>query len=129
MALDKPYVVGIDIGGTNTTFGIVDTRGTILAGGAIKTSKHVEFEEYIGQLYNEITRIVEQENLVGQIAGIGVGAPNANYYTGNIEYAPNLYWMKEGNASKSSRSPKHYAKNSVFPLPSPTMPTPLPLAK
>lgn len=96
MALDKPYVVGIDIGGTNTTFGIVDTRGTILAGGAIKTSKHVEFEEYIGQLHNEITRIVEQENLVGQIAGIGVGAPNANYYTGNIEYAPNLYWMKEG---------------------------------
>ena len=94
--MEKPYVVGIDIGGTNTTFGIVDTRGTILAGGAIKTSKHVEFEEYIGQLYNEITRIVEQENLVGQIAGIGVGAPNANYYTGNIEYAPNLYWMKEG---------------------------------
>ena len=120
MALDKPYVVGIDIGGTNTTFGIVDTRGTILAGGAIKTSKHVEFDEYIGQLYNEITRIVEQENLVGQIAGIGVGAPNANYYTGNIEYAPN---------SKSYRLPRRYAKNSAFPLPSPTMLMLLPLAK
>lgn len=95
MALDKPYVVGIDIGGTNTAFGIVDTRGTIVAGGSIKTGKHVEFEEYITQLHSEIARIIEVENLTGQIAGIGVGAPNANYYTGNIEYAPNLYWMKD----------------------------------
>lgn len=96
MTLNKPYVVGIDIGGTNTAFGIVDTRGTVIAGGSIKTGKHIEFDDYVNQLYTEINRIIEQENLNGQIAGIGVGAPNANYYSGNIEYAPNLYWMRDG---------------------------------
>lgn len=96
MTGNKSYVVGIDIGGTNTAFGIVDTRGTVVAGGSIKTGKHVEFDDYVNQLYTEISRIVEQEKLTGQIAGIGVGAPNANYYSGNIEYAPNLYWMRDG---------------------------------
>ncbi len=96
MTVNKSYVVGIDIGGTNTAFGIVDTRGTVVAGGSIKTGKHVEFDDYVNQLYTEISRIIEQENLTGQIAGIGVGAPNANYYSGNIEYAPNLYWMRDG---------------------------------
>lgn len=96
MTVNKSYVVGIDIGGTNTAFGIVDTRGTVIAGGSIKTGKHVEFDDYVNQLYTEISRIIEQENLTGQIAGIGVGAPNANYYSGNIEYAPNLYWMHDG---------------------------------
>ncbi len=96
MTSTKPYVVGIDIGGTNTAFGIVDTHGNIVAGGSIKTAKDADFDDYIEQLYTEITRIIESENLVGQIAGIGVGAPNANYYTGNIENAANLYWTSEG---------------------------------
>lgn len=94
MTLTKPYVVGIDIGGTNTAFGIVDARGNVVAGGSIKTPKHVEFNDYVEQLYTAVSRLIEQEGYEGQIAGIGVGAPNANYYTGNIEGAPNLHWTE-----------------------------------
>lgn len=94
MTLTKPYVVGIDIGGTNTAFGIVDTRGNVVAGGSIKTPKHVEFNDYVEQLHTAVSRLIEQEGYEGQIAGIGVGAPNANYYTGNIESPANLYWTE-----------------------------------
>lgn len=96
MSLSKPYVVGIDIGGTNTAYGIVDTRGNVVAGGSIKTPKHVEFKDYVEQLHLAVTRLIEQEGLVGQIAGIGVGAPNANFYTGRIESPANLFWMDNG---------------------------------
>ena len=94
MTLTKPYVVGIDIGGTNTAFGIVDTRGNVVAGGSIKTPKHVEFNDYVEQLHTAVSRLIEQAGYEGQIAGIGVGAPNANYYTGNIESPANLYWTE-----------------------------------
>lgn len=96
MTLTKPYVVGIDIGGTNTAYGIVDTRGNVVAGGSIKTPKHVEFNDYVEQIYTAVSRLIEQEGMVEQIAGIGVGAPNANFYTGNIENPPNLHWMDNG---------------------------------
>lgn len=88
----KPYVIGIDIGGTNTVFGIVDARGTVIASSSIKTSKHQNVEDYIDELYAEITRLIEANDAVDKINGIGVGAPNANYYTGNIEHAANLIW-------------------------------------
>lgn len=94
MTLTKPYVVGIDIGGTNTAFGIVDTRGNVVAGGSIKTPKLVEFNDYVEQLHTAVSRLIEQEGYEGQIAGIGVGAPNANYYTGNIESPANLHWTE-----------------------------------
>ena len=90
--MSKPYVVGIDIGGTNTVFGIVDARGNVLASGSIKTQKYAAIGDYVNDLYNELTRLLEQENVADQIAGIGVGAPNANYFTGNIEAAANLPW-------------------------------------
>lgn len=93
--MTKPYVVGIDIGGTNTAFGIVDTRGNVVAGGSIKTPKHVEIDDYIDDLYTAISRVIKQEGYEGQIAGIGIGAPNGNYYTGSIENAPNLHWTKD----------------------------------
>lgn len=96
MTMTKPYVVGIDIGGTNTAFGIVDTRGNVIAGGSIKTPKHVEYNDYVEQIHAAVTRLIEQEGLTGQIAGIGVGAPNANFYTGNIENPPNLHWLNNG---------------------------------
>lgn len=92
--MTKPYVVGIDIGGTNTAFGIVDARGNVVAGGSIKTPKHVEIDDYLDDLYNAVSRVIKQEGYEGQIAGIGIGAPNGNYYTGSIENAPNLYWTK-----------------------------------
>ncbi len=90
--MSKPYVVGIDIGGTNTVFGIVDARGSILATGSIKTQKYTDINEYVNTLHEELFRLLEQENVTDKIAGIGVGAPNGNYFTGNIEFAPNLPW-------------------------------------
>ncbi len=90
--MSKPYVVGIDIGGTNTVFGIVDARGSILATGSIKTQKYTEINDYVDTLHEELSRLLEQENVADKIAGIGIGAPNGNYFTGNIEFAPNLPW-------------------------------------
>ena len=92
MTMSKPYVVGIDIGGTNTVFGIVDARGTIIASGSIKTNKFNEVEDYVNELHTELFRLLEQNNATDKIMGIGVGAPNGNYLNGTIEFAPNLPW-------------------------------------
>ena len=75
--MSKPYVVGIDIGGTNTVFGIVDARGSILATGSIKTQKYTEINDYVNALYEELTRLLKQENVLDQIAGIGIVPPTA----------------------------------------------------
>ena len=93
--MNKPYVLGIDIGGTNTVFGIVDARGTVIASGAIKTKKHPVFDDYIDELTSEAQKLIEANDAVGKIGGIGVGAPNANYYTGKISNAANLIWRGE----------------------------------
>ncbi|WP_455497501.1 ROK family protein [Coprobacter sp.] len=90
--MSKPYVVGIDIGGTNTVFGIVDARGTIIASGSIKTNKFNEVEDYVNELHAELFRLLEQNSATDKIMGIGVGAPNGNYFNGTIEFAPNLPW-------------------------------------
>ncbi len=88
----KPYVIGIDMGGTNTAFGIVDARGTVIASSSIKTGKHSKIEDYIDELYTEISRIIAANDAEGKINGIGIGAPNANYFTGVIEDGVNLPW-------------------------------------
>ena len=88
----KPYVLGIDIGGTNTVFGIVDTRGAVIASASIKTGKHSKIEDYLDELYTEATRLLEANDAVGKIHGIGIGAPNANYFSGIIEDGVNLPW-------------------------------------
>jgi glucokinase len=88
----KPFVLGIDVGGTNTVFGIVDARGNVVASGAIKTRKHAKFEDYIEELYQEATKLLEANDATDKLHGIGVGAPNGNFYTGMIEFAPNLPW-------------------------------------
>ena len=88
----KPYVLGIDIGGTNTVFGIVDARGIVIASDSIKTQKHAKIEDYIDELYTEATRLIKANDAEDKIYGIGIGAPNGNYYTGMIENAPNLPW-------------------------------------
>ena len=88
----KPYVLGVDIGGTNTVFGIVDTRGKVIASSSIKTQKHANFDDYLDELYTEATRLIETNDAVDKIHGIGIGAPNANYYTGMIEHCVNLPW-------------------------------------
>lgn len=88
----KPYVMGVDIGGTNTVFGLVDTRGMVIASGSIKTGKYNNVEDYINDLYTEATRMIEANDAVDKIHGIGIGAPNANYFTGVIEDGVNLPW-------------------------------------
>ena len=88
----KPYVLGIDIGGTNTVFGIVDARGAVIASGSIKTRKHNNVEDYIDELHQEAQKLIEANDATDKVHGIGIGAPNANYFTGNIDECVNLPW-------------------------------------
>lgn len=88
----KPNVVGIDIGGTNTVFGIVDVNGNVLASNSIKTQAYPELGDYINALGDGLLDLISKNGGAEKINGIGVGAPNANYYTGNIEHAANLPW-------------------------------------
>ncbi|MDE5773233.1 MAG: ROK family protein, partial [Muribaculaceae bacterium] len=90
--MSKPYVLGVDIGGTNTVFGIVDARGHVVASDSIKTRKHAKFEDYIEELHTEVMRLLKANDAVNEIQGIGIGAPNGNYYTGEIQNPPNLPW-------------------------------------
>jgi glucokinase len=82
----------MDMGGTNTVFGIVDTRGNVVSKSAVKTSTHLDVNLYIEDIYVELSKLIEAVGGIDKIKGIGVGAPNGNYYTGNIEFAPNLPW-------------------------------------
>ena len=93
--MEKPYVVGIDIGGTNTVFGVVDARGTILYSGSIKTGKYVEIDDYVTALANGLMSVIDQAGGTDMIKGIGVGAPNGNFFNGCIEFAPNLPWKNK----------------------------------
>ena len=86
------FVVGVDIGGTGTKFGIVDNVGNVLFASEISTKKHEQVHTFIDELHQELSILIEKVGGVGRIKGIGVGAPNGNVYTGNIEYAPNLPW-------------------------------------
>ena len=90
--MTKPYVLGVDIGGTNTVFGIVDARGQVIASDSIKTKKHAEFDDYVAELHNAVERLLRLNDAEDKIQGIGIGAPNANYYTGEIVNPPNLPW-------------------------------------
>jgi len=90
--MEKPYVVGIDIGGTNTVFGIVDARGTIIASNSIKTGAYPIFEGYVDEVCKNLLPLINANGGMEKIRGIGVGAPNGNFYTGTIEFAPNLPW-------------------------------------
>ncbi|MEI2707707.1 MAG: ROK family protein [Chitinophagaceae bacterium] len=84
--------IGIDIGGTTTKFGIVNAAGEILAQSRISTNKHEKVEDFIDDLFIGLSTLIEQHGGFENFVGIGVGAPNGNYYSGTIEYAPNLLW-------------------------------------
>jgi len=90
--LSSEFAIGIDIGGTNTKYGIVNHRGEILEKGEIKTDAYPEIEAYVDALYDVLTPLIKKHTNDGTVKGIGIGAPNGNYYTGTIEYAPNLLW-------------------------------------
>ncbi len=88
----KDVTIGIDIGGTNTKFGIVDKTGHVLFQGRMPTQEHADFKEYISTLVLTIRKGMGQNEGDFNIVGVGIGAPNANYYNGTIEHAVNLRW-------------------------------------
>lgn len=88
----KPYVVGMDIGGTNTVFGIVDQAGNVVCQDSIKTKAYPVIDDYVNAIGEKLDVLIESVGGKDKIQGMGVGAPNGNYYTGNIEFAPNLAW-------------------------------------
>jgi glucokinase len=73
--MEKPYVIGMDMGGTNTVFGVVDARGNVISKSAIKTGTHTDVNLYIQDLYDEMIKLIDAAGGSDKIKGIGVGAP------------------------------------------------------
>jgi glucokinase len=88
----KEVVIGIDIGGTYTKYGIIDRAGNCLDEDFLSTSTYKEFDAYIENLHSHIENSCQSINDDLSIVGIGIGAPNGNYYKGTIENPPNLNW-------------------------------------
>ena len=93
--MDSTFVVGIDVGGQTSKIGVVDARGTVLAQTVIRTDTYDKVEPYIAELAEAVNKLIKESGTEGKVRGIGVGAPNGNYYTGTIENAPNLLWGRE----------------------------------
>lgn len=93
-AYNKPYVIGLDLGGTNSVFGIVDNKGTIISSTSIKTKGHETADSYVKASLEALNVIIAEAGGIGNIKAMGIGAPNANYYDGTISSAPNLPWAK-----------------------------------
>ena len=92
----KPYVIGLDLGGTNSVFGIVDARGEIKATTAIKTQGYDNVVDYVDACVDALQVIIDQVGGIEKIKAMGIGAPNGNFYNGTIEFAPNLAWAHDG---------------------------------
>lgn len=92
MMTDKPYSIGVDIGGTNTVVGIVDKKGNVLAKDSFSTKNQKNFEAYLATLVSTMKNLIKENDFEGKICGIGIGAPGANYKTGEIVDAANLNW-------------------------------------
>ena len=91
----KPYVIGLDLGGTNSVFGIVDRRGTIVATTSVKTQEQNDVEVYVDYCCTALKKIIEEVGGIEKIQAMGIGAPDANYYTGIIDNPANLPWKGE----------------------------------
>lgn len=92
---ERPYVIGLDLGGTNAVFGIVDKDANIIAQTSVKTQAYPDVNDFVDACINALQPIIEQVGGIDKIHAMGAGAPNANYYTGVIEKAPNLIWAKD----------------------------------
>ncbi|WP_077195905.1 ROK family protein [Prevotella ihumii] len=92
----KPFVIGLDLGGTNSVFGIVDQRGQVLATNSIKTQAYKNVEDFVDAGIEALKPIIAKVGGLAQIKAMGIGAPNGNYYSGTIEFAPNLPWGHDG---------------------------------
>lgn len=88
----KEFAIGIDIGGTTTKFGIVNRKGEIIRQDRIPSNEHEVVEDFIDDLYKKLKPMIDSVGGNNNIVGIGMGAPNGNFYSGTIEYAPNLKW-------------------------------------
>ena len=90
----KSLVIGLDLGGTNSVFGVVDSKGEIIATTSIKTQAYPSVDQYIMESVKAIKQIAEQVGGMEKIRAMGIGAPCGNYYKGTIEHAANLIWAK-----------------------------------
>ena len=91
--MEKQFVVGVDVGGQTTKIGVVDARGDILAQTVIRTDTYgADADAYLDALAAAVKGCIKEAGKEGEIRGIGVGAPNGNYYTGEVSFAPNLAW-------------------------------------
>jgi glucokinase len=90
--MENKYAIGIDVGGTTTKFGVVNNKGEILVQGRIPSNEHDFIEDFIHELFLKLSPMITQVGGMKNIAGVGMGAPNGNIYSGTIEYAPNLKW-------------------------------------
>ncbi len=91
--MDKKYVIGVDVGGQTSKLGVVDARGNVLAQSVIRTDTHEDVNLYVKDLGDAIRSLATQvDGGMEAIRGVGIGAPNGNYYRGTIEFAPNLKW-------------------------------------
>lgn len=106
----EKIVLGIDIGGTNTKFGLVTEDGKIIEKGRIKTDETVE--DFIDNLYQAIHPILEKHLVDRELIGIGIGAPNANFYTGEIVNAANLKW--KGNIPLADKIKSKFKTNCLL---------------
>ena len=90
MDIEKPYVIGLDMGGTNSVFGIVDQRGNIKSQTVISTKAYPDFRDYVKASFEALQPALDQVGGIQNIRAMGVGAPDANYYTGNMERCDSL---------------------------------------
>ena len=90
--MEKPYVVGIDIGATTAKIGLVDMRGNVLAQTAIRSNDTTDAQQFIDNLCDAVRQLVKPKYSLDEVRGIGIGAPNANFYKGTIENTVNLTW-------------------------------------
>lgn len=90
----KSLVIGLDLGGTNSVFGVVDSKGEIIATTSIKTQAYPSVDQYVMESVKAVKQIAEQVGGMEKIRAMGIGAPCGNYYKGTIEHAANLVWAK-----------------------------------
>ena len=95
--MSKPYAIGLDLGGTNSVFGIIDNEGNIVETVSMKTCGYSEAEDYVNDAVAALMTIVEKVGGLEKIERMGIGAPNGNYINGCIEMAPNLPWAHDNS--------------------------------
>ncbi len=100
---EKQFVVGIDVGGQTSKLGVVDARGTVLAQTVIRTDIYGDdADAFLDALAKAVKDVIKEAGKEGEIRGVGVGAPNGNYYTGEVAYAPNLAWAAKKSVKFSA---------------------------